>query len=313
MPDMFDMIVSACRDLTPQIREFVLSPIDGAGLPTAEPGCHIAVLCPSGAWRQYSLTDPSETPETYRIAVKREDHGRDGSASIHKGWTKGKKITIQPPSNSFPLKQASKYLLIAGGIGVTPIYSMAQALVRNSAEVQMIYCTSSSENTAYKPELQALLGDRLTLHHDGGNLDQVYDFWDHFAEPQMMHVYCCGPSPLMEEIKDISGHWPEGRVNFEDFAGVEAVRKDDTAFEIRLNRSGTTLEVPADKSILEALRDAGKIVPSSCESGTCGTCKCGLVSGDADHRDMVLMEEEKASRIMICVSRARSGVLVLDL
>lgn len=313
MPDTIDMTISACRDLTPLIREYVLSPVTSDPLPSAEPGAHIPVLSPSGAWRQYSLTDPSEAPETYRIAIKREADGRGGSSSIHDAWDVGTSVTIQPPSNDFPLGKAPKYLLIAGGIGVTPIYSMAQALASQDADVRMIYCTRSAADTAYRAELEDLLGDRLTLHHDAGDPDQVYDFWDIFAEPQMMHVYCCGPAPLMKEIGDISGHWPEGRVNFEDFAGVEAVRADDTAFEVTLNKSGKTLAVPADKSILEALREAGKIVPSSCESGTCGTCKCGLVSGEADHRDMVLMDEEKSDYIMICVSRAMSGALVLDL
>jgi len=307
------MCITACRDLTPQIREFVLSPVDGGALPKAEPGAHIPVLSPSGAWRQYSLIDPAEAPETYRIAVKHEVGGRGGSASIHKDWSKGVTVTIQPPANNFPLGKAPKYLLIAGGIGVTPIYSMAQALESEGIDVRMIYCTRSQDETAYRPELEALLGDRLTVHHDAGDPDQVYDFWDHFAEPQIMHVYCCGPGPMMEEIGDISGHWPEGRVNFEDFTGVEVVREDDTAFEVTLKKTGVTVQIPADKSILEALREAGTIVPSSCESGTCGTCKCGLVSGDVDHRDMVLMDEEKSQKIMICVSRARSGGLVLDL
>lgn len=313
MPDTLDMIVSNCRDLTPLIREYVLKPVSDARLPAADPGAHIAVKTPSGAWRQYSLVDPTEAPDHYRIAVKREAAGRGGSASIHEGWSTGTAVTIQPPSNDFAVGDAPKYLLIAGGIGVTPIYSMAQALVGDGADVRMIYCTRSLVDTAYGSELEALLGDRLTLHHDGGDLDQVYDFWDHFAEPQMMHVYCCGPGPLMEEIGDISGHWPEGRVNFEDFVGIEAAREDDTAFEIRLEKSGTTLEVPSDRSILETLREVGKIVPSSCESGTCGTCKCGLVSGDVDHRDMVLMDEEKTDHIIICVSRAKAGALVIDL
>ncbi len=313
MLETIEMTVSDCRDLTPMIREFVLSPKGEVQLPPAEAGAHIAVETPSGAWRQYSLVDPTDTPDSYRIAVKRELDGRGGSASIHDAWGTGDTVQIQHPANNFPIGTASRYLLIAGGIGVTPVYAMAQALMRQGADFRMIYCTRGPEDTAYKSELEALLGDRLTLHHDGGSPDRVYDFWDHFAEPKMMHVYCCGPEPLMEEIKDISGHWPEGRVNFEDFAGVEAVREDDTAFEVTLQKTGQTLEVPADKSILEALRDVGAIVPSSCESGTCGTCKCRLISGDVDHRDMVLMEEDKADHIMICVSRAKSGALVLDL
>ncbi len=142
---------------------------------------------------------------------------------------------------------------------------------------------------------------------------RFYDFWDDFEKPQTIHVYCCGPKPLMEEIKAISGHWSEGRVHFEDFKPIEIVRADDVAFEVELARRATTVHVPADRSILEALRAAGVPTVSSCESGTCGSCRTKLLAGDADHRDMVLTEDEKQDNIMICVSRARSGALVLDL
>ena len=117
----------------------------------------------------------------------------------------------------------------------------------------------------------------------------------------------------MEEIKAVSGHWPEGRVHFEDFKPIDVVRDDDVAFEVELAKSGGTITVPEDRSILEALRDAGHATVSSCESGTCGTCKTRLISGEVDHRDMVLMDHEKDDTIMICVSRAASGKLVLDL
>src|SRR5690606_8281346 len=120
------------------------------------------------------------------------------------------------------------------------------------------------------------------------DLEQVYDFWDHFEKPQPTHVYCCGPKPLMEEIKAISGHWPEGRIHFEDFKPVEVIRADDVAFDVELAKSGKTVHVPADRSILEAVRDAGVRTVSSCESGTCGSCKTKLLAGDVDHRDMVL-------------------------
>ncbi len=313
MQDHIEMRISSTRDVTQTIREFTLTPIEAEVLPAAEPGAHIGVQTPEGNWRQYSLVEPGNAPTSYRIAIKREDDGRGGSASIHKGWAEGSTVRISAPDNNFPLGRAPKYLLIAGGIGVTPIFSMAQDLIAQGAEIRMIYCSRARSEAAYAVELEALLGERLTLHHDNADLSQVYDFWDEFAEPKMQHVYCCGPTPLMEEIKSISGHWPEGRVNFEDFSGVEAVRADDTAFDITLQKSGQTIEVPADKSILEALRDNGVEAVSSCESGTCGSCKCGLISGDVDHRDMVLMDEEKADRIMVCVSRAKSGGLVLDL
>ncbi|WP_157019540.1 PDR/VanB family oxidoreductase [Mesorhizobium xinjiangense] len=307
------LTVEGRRKLTPTITEFTLVPKDGRTLPSYDPGAHVTVQTPSGAKRRYSLVGPGEQPGRYVIAVKKEPQSRGGSQSMHDGAMEGIELLVETPENEFPLKDAQKYLLIAGGIGVTPIYAMARHLADRGKPFELIYCTRSAEDAAYLGEMTAEYGDRLLVHHDDGDPEKIYDFWDHFAEPQNMHVYCCGPKPLMEEIKAISGHWPEGRVNFEDFKPIDVVRSDDVAFDVKLAKSGTTVTVPANRSILEAVRDSGVPTVSSCESGTCGTCKTRLVSGDADHRDMVLMNEEKDAHIMICVSRARSGDLVIDL
>lgn len=307
------LCLSAQRQLTSDISEFVLSHPDAKELPPFSPGSHITVQTPSGAMRRYSLINDGEAPAEYVIAIKREAQSRGGSQSMHDQLHVGDVLEVQAPENSFPLGCGSQYLLIAGGIGITPIYAMAKHLVKLGVEIEMIYCTRDPDETAYKQELEELLGDKLILHHDGGDLSQIYDFWDHFEKPDKRLVYCCGPGPMIEEIKSISGHWREGGVNFEEFNPVEIVRKDDKAFQVTINSTGTTYEVPADKTILETLRESGIATASSCESGTCGTCKCGLLSGDADHRDMVLMDEEKSDHIMLCVSRANGGELLLDL
>tara|TARA_R110002074_G_scaffold334806_2_gene505214 strand:+ start:6203 stop:7144 length:942 start_codon:yes stop_codon:yes gene_type:complete len=306
--------VAARRTLTPQIMEFTLVPVQEGALPAFTPGAHITVATPSGAMRRYSLVNDGTAPDQYKIAVKRELASRGGSASMHDEAVEGAEMNVEAPENDFPLADATRYLLIAGGIGVTPIYAMAAHLEREGKDFSIIYLSRSAEEAAYLDDLTATFGDRVTVHHDGGDPEKIFDFWDHFAEPQKLNVYCCGPKPLMDEIKAISGHWPEGRVNFEDFKPVEVVRADDEPFEVELRKSGKTLTVPADRSILEAMREAGFPTASSCESGTCGTCKTGLIEGVADHRDMVLMDEDKANKIMICVSRACSGGrLVLDL
>ena len=307
------------RELTPSITEFTLVPTSGTTLPNYGPGAHITVQTPSGAMRRYSLVGngsrpaPGARPIQYVIAVKKEPESRGGSKSMHDDVQVGSQLHVEPPENEFPLKNADNYLLIAGGIGVTPILTMAMRLEREGKNFTIIYCARSPEEAAYRDELAEAYGKKVKFHYDGGDPAKVYDFWDHFAEVKNMHVYCCGPKPLMQEIKDISGHWPEGRVNFEDFKPVEITRPDDEAFEVELVKSGKTIKVPADKSILEAIRESGLPTVSSCESGTCGTCKTRLISGDADHRDMVLMDEEKDKFIMICISRARSGKLVIDL
>lgn len=303
--------VKSRRDVAADICEFTLAREDGSELVPFAPGSHITVETPSGAMRRYSLVNDGSAPAEYVIAVKREAHGRGGSASMHEQLHEGASLVVEPPENEFELVQAAKYLLIAGGIGITPILAMARRLGAEGKPFRLIYCTRSPEETAYLEEVSAL--PDVVIHHDRGQAGNFYDFWDHFEEPGSEHVYCCGPGPLMQEIKAISGHWAEGRVHFEDFNAVAVVRPDDVPFNVTLAKTGRTIEVPADRSILEALRDAGEKTVSSCESGTCGTCKCRLIDGEADHRDLVLMDEEKSDYIMICVSRAKSGDLVVDL
>jgi len=252
-------------------------------------------------------------PDHYLIAVKREPASRGGSSSMHDHANEGTILNISEPENTFPLIEAPNYLLIAGGIGITPIYAMAQHLAKTGKPFQVIYCSRTAEDAAYLAELSDAFGANLLAHYDEGKSDNLYDFWDHFAEVKNMHVYCCGPKPLMEEIKAVSGHWPEGRVKFEDFKPVEVVRADDVAFDVLLQKSNQTITIPADRSVLEAVRDAGIKTVSSCESGACGSCKSRLIKGNVDHRDMVLTEEEKSNHIMICVSRATSGDLIIDL
>jgi phthalate 4,5-dioxygenase reductase subunit len=307
------MTITGRRDLTPYITEFTLIATDGSPLEPYGPGAHVTIETPSGAMRRYSLVGDGLDPETYVIAVKRERESRGGSSSMHGQAEVGRTIMVQPPENNFSLKPAPKYLLIAGGIGVTPIYSMASRLAADGKNFDIIYCSRSVEEAAYLSEMKEAFGRRLKVHHDDGDPAKAYDFWDHFAEIKNMHVYCCGPKPLMDGILSISGHWPEGRVNFEDFKPVEVVRVDDVAFDVELAKSGRTVTVPADKSILEAVRESGVKTTSSCESGTCGSCKCRLLGGDPDHRDMVLMDDERDDFVMICVSRAKTGGLVLDL
>lgn len=312
--ELIRMRVAARRALTPHIVEFTLVPLHEGALPAFTPGAHVTVEAPSGAMRRYSLVNDGTAPSKYVIAVKRESAGRGGSASMHDEAVEGHELNVKAPENDFPIADAPRYLLIAGGIGVTPIYAMASHLEREGKDFNIIYLSRSAGEAAYLEDLTTAFGDRVLAHHDEGDFDRIYDFWDHFAEPQKLSVYCCGPKPLMDEIRAISGHWPEGRVNFEDFKPVEVVRADDEPFEVELRKSGTTLTVPANRSILEAMRDAGLNTVSSCESGTCGTCKTRLLEGEADHRDMVLMDEEKVNNLMICVSRAcPGGRLVLDL
>ena len=307
------LVVKARRQLTPSIAEFTLISTNGSNLPEFTPGSHMVLETPSGAMRRYSLVNEGNAPTSYVIAVKCEPDSRGGSLSMHQQAEVGTQLFGEKPQNDFPLVEAGKVLLIAGGIGITPILAMARALVRENRDFRLIYCTRSEDETAYRDEINTELSGNFHLHHDDGDPARLYDFWDELETPDNSHVYCCGPAPLMEEIKSLSGHWPDGRIHFEDFKPVEVVRRDDFSFNVTIAATAQTIPVPAERTILETLRDAGVKVASSCESGTCGTCKARLLQGEVDHRDMVLMEDEKMHHIMICVSRSQTGDLVIDL
>lgn len=305
--------VTARRALTPEIEEFTLSSLDRGVLPPAEPGAHISITTPSGAHRYYSLVHPGNDLTSYTVAIKREQNSRGGSQSMHDQVDAGAVLEVEPSDNEFPLGKEHAALLIAGGIGITPIYSMAQRLKEEGREFRIVYCARAQEQAAYVDELKALCGDVLTLHFNNGDNSNVFDFWDLLMTPTSEHIYCCGPAALMEEVKGVTGHWPDGHVHFEEFMPVEIIRANDKAFTVELAKSGEAYTVLADKTILETLREHGHEYPSSCETGTCGTCKCKYTEGDVDHRDLALMPEEKSTTLMLCVSRAKGDRLVLDI
>lgn len=310
--------VTAAEEAAHNIRCFELRHPQGQPLPAFTAGAHIAVKTPSGATRQYSLcNDPSEN-ERYRIAVKREGQGRGGSLSLVDGVQVGDSIEVGPPQNQFALDdRAKEVLLIAGGIGITPLMAMARQLEAESRRYKLLYLTRDAKSTAFLEELsQPPWASKVKIHHDGGDPARALDLWPWLEKPGSiagLQLYCCGPTGLMDAVRDMTGHWPAQAVHFESFAVDGRQQADDQSFEVQLNSSGQIMEVPADSSILQVLRNHGIAVPFSCESGTCGSCKTGLIQGEPDHRDLVLLDEEKSHRIMVCVSRARGGRLVLDL
>lgn len=289
---------------------------DGANLPEFTPGAHVHVRAPNGLMRRYSLcNDPAER-DRYAIAVKREAEGGGGSASLVDDAKVGDLLPVSAPRNDFALRgNPVSYLFIAGGIGITPILSMVRHLRGMGGKpFKLYYLTRSPEQTAFLGELTAPeLRGKIVVHHDGGDPDRAFDLWPVLERPKGAHVYCCGPRGLMQAVRDMTGHWSSASVHFEDFGAGKKALVEDTPFTVRLARGGEAIPVPAGVSILEALRANGHRVPYSCESGTCGSCRTGLVEGEADHRDLVLSEAERASSIMVCVSRARSPELVLDL
>ena len=300
-------------DVAQGIRSFELVQADGSELAPFTPGSHIKVQAPNGALRKYSLCNSPADRLRYVIAVKRDAAGQGGSVSMVDDARAGDILPTSLPDNAFPLvEHARRYLLIAGGIGITPILSMIRSFGElPPAPWSLHYLTRSPETTGFLEELGApALRKQVKIHHDHGDPANSLDLWPVLEKPNTGHIYCCGPRPLMESVRVMTGHWSPGNVHFESFNEGGGVRPDDRSFVVRLSRSGAAFAVPVGKSILETLREHGHNSPSSCESGTCRT---GLLSGQADHRDMVLMPEQMDSQIMICVSRARSDELVLDL
>ncbi|HET7887142.1 MAG TPA: PDR/VanB family oxidoreductase [Bradyrhizobium sp.] len=296
---------------------FELAAEGGGELPPFTPGSHITVTTPSGQKRRYSLcNDPAER-EHYLIAVKQETSGRGGSLSFTRDIKEGDLVSVEPPENQFEMaKSAPKRLIfIAGGIGITPIRAMILHCLRHGqTNFMLYYFTRTPAMMAFREEFASPAFDgKVVLHHDNGDPDQAYDLWPVLEQQRGAHLYCCGPRGLMDAVRDMTGHWPDSAVHFEDFVGASAPRADDKPFEVRLSKSGATYNVAAHVSILDTLRQHGHVLPSSCESGTCGTCRCKFIDGEPDHRDLVLSDEEKKREILICVSRAKSPTLTLDI
>jgi ferredoxin-NADP reductase len=283
----------------------------GEPLPAWEPGAHIDVVLGPGLERQYSLCGDPADGSLWRVAVLREADGRGGSAHVHGELRAGDKVRVRGPRNHFRLEPAARYRFVAGGIGVTPLLPMVAAAEEAGADWSLLYGGRTRNSMAFAGEL-ARYGDRVTIapEDEAGLLDLASVLDD---VPEGTLVYCCGPGPLLAAVE---ARCPAGILRVERFGPREVEGGGrDTEFEVVLARSGRTVTVPADVSVLDAVREAGVEVLYSCTEGTCGTCETEVVEGQPDHRDSVLTEEERAAgeTMLICVSRCRGRRLVLDL
>jgi phthalate 4,5-dioxygenase reductase component len=298
-----------------EIRSFTLVREDGQPLPSTQTGGHIKVAAPNGMVRNYSLCNIDGETTHYQIAVKRDAKGRGGSISMVDELHVGDLVRCSTPSNAFSLVPSEAgYIFIAGGIGITPILSMIRTLTDRTAPPKLwrlFYLARAEADAAFVTELRA--HENVMIHFDGGDVNAAFDLWPELETPSGQHVYCCGPSGLMDSVRDMTGHWPESQIHFESFLDASGPREEDIAFDIHLLKSQRTVHVAKTMSALQALRAQGVVVASSCESGSCGTCKTPLISGEADHRDFVLHPDERKSYFMPCVSRAKQGALRLDL
>ena len=296
-----------------------LDPCDGGTLPAFRAGAHIDVHLSNGLVRQYSLYgDPSDTT-CYQIAVLREPNGRGGSRYVHDELREGDMLRISSPRNHFPLIPASHTLLFAGGIGITPLLSMARELYAQRASFELHYCVRSLARAAFSDWLAASdFEDNVRLHIDEGpdanRLDAGRLCRDAIAGA---HLYVCGPSGFMTHVISTAqgAGWDDARIHREYFAPPAETATSGEVFELECARAGKLVPVADGQSIAAALRSHGIEVPLSCEQGICGTCSIRVLDGIPDHRDHFLTASEKAAndRLLACCSRARSARLVLDL
>ncbi len=314
----FTVRVAAAAELTPRIRMIELVG-EGEPLPPFEAGAHLEVLTGAGVTRHYSIANDPAERHRYVLAVLREPDGR-GSAWMHDCVGIGDRLTVSGPRNAFPLDEAaSEHILVAGGVGITPIRSMALRLKAIGARFSLIYCTRTPEDAAFHDDLIATFGPSLRLHHDHGDPARSLDLETLFAErPDGAHAYICGPRRMIDAARLATMFWPADAVHVEVFASSAAKPRShgpDEAFDVELARDGAILHIPADRSILDVLLAAGVKAPYVCREGHCGNCRTGLLRGLADHRDDVMEDDEKDAQdtIYVCVSRALPGErLVLD-
>lgn len=312
-PEMHEVIVRALRYEAPGVLSLELAPTNGKPLPPFEPGAHVDLHLPGNIMRQYSLCgDPNDTSR-YRVGIRSVSGGLS-SQFVHRKLRPGEILKISTPRNNFPLIDADRYLFVAGGIGVTPLIPMMRAASARNKPWTLLYCNKRDADAPFLDEIRAL-GGSLSLHSSqaGTRLD-VQQRLGPVEENTV--VYCCGPEGLMTAVEEATAAWPADTVRFEWFTPRSRPADEVSgSFEVVCEQSGITVTVPPEKSVLEALNDAGIPVPCSCQQGICGTCEVRVIDGEVDHRDSILSSSERAANqtMMTCISRAKGARLVLDI
>jgi vanillate monooxygenase ferredoxin subunit len=320
MSPLIRVRVAARREEALDICGLDLVAVNGGPLPAFTAGAHIEVHLPGGLVRPYSLCNAPGETQRYQIAVLRDAASRGGSVAVHEHLKPGAELDIGAPRNLFALDEsAPHHLLLAGGIGITPLLAMAERLWSQGALFDLHHCTRSRDRTPFVARMAASpFAGQVQHHHDDGDAAQRLDLTGTLARaPQDSHLYVCGPTGFMDAVLTAAraAGWAEERLHREYFAAAPVDHANDGSFEIELASSGRVIPVKADQSALAALLAAGLDIPMSCEQGVCGTCLTGVKSGTPDHRDQYLTPEERAAndQFLPCCSRASSARLVLDL
>jgi tetrachlorobenzoquinone reductase len=316
------LIAARLTAITPVARDtnlYTFQRTDGAALPAYKPGAHIDLHLPNGLIRQFSLVVPNTDPTSYVVGVKRDENSRGGSRYIVEQMKVGDEIKISAPRNTFPLvADAEHVVLFAGGIGITPIWCMAQELAALGRSFKLYYACRSRADMAFVDELEKLDAKLRHLHFDdtaGGVLDMAAAIAE---TPAGAHLYCCGPNPMLKAFEAATAGRPRNLIHVEYFTPKEEAAGGEGklgGFWVELARSGEEYFIPEGKKILEVLYEAGVDVDYSCELGICGACETKVISGIPEHHDSVLSEEEQAenTKVMICCCGCKTERLVLDM
>jgi ferredoxin-NADP reductase len=303
--------LTAIRYVAEGIHTYEFMRADGAPLPAFEAGAHVDLHLPNGLVRQYSLCNAPHETHRYVVGIKRDPASRGGSAFIHEQLRVGTLVDLGGPRNHFALhEEAAHTVLVAGGIGVTPIACMAQRLRAIGAPFGVHYAVRRRSEAAFLQEL----GECVHLHVDeerGGPM-RLQDIVSRAATGT--HFYCCGPGPMLDAFEAATATWPGAQVHLERFSAAAPVAAEG-GFAVQLARSGRTIRIAPGCTILDSLREAGVPVQASCEQGICGSCETRVLAGRPDHRDSLLSDEEKAANqaMMVCCSGSLDPLLVLDL
>ena len=301
--------VAAREHLTDDIIQLTFQHTKRPLLPEWEPGAHVDLRLPDGKIRQYSLTSDPHDLSYYAITVRREADGRGGSAWIHDNLREGDVAHVSAPRNHFPLAMGQG-VFIAGGIGATPMLSMARALVERG-DLKEFHLCEKQRPSAFEDELSRTSAEALTMHISADGPEARLDVGKLIASlTHDTHIYCCGPQRLIEAVESATTDWPEEQVHFEVFTPMVDENFVPEPFEVTVASTGKTHRVPADQSALDVLREAGHVLPSSCELGVCGSCECSYTEGTVIHRDSILRHNARQNRMMLCVSRAHVAVTV---
>lgn len=313
------VLIAERREAAKDVVRLTLCRPDGHDLPVFTPGAHVDLFLPNGLTRQYSLLNDCREVGRYEIAVSKAMASRGGSSCVHADLKEGDLVDISEPRNNFALRVEHRaFQFVAGGIGITPILSMIRHCESQGRDWQLLYLARTRTHAAFRDELLALGADRVRFHFD----DEAGALFD-FAGPSFVvrpgvPIYCCGPAPVMHAVDAFAKRQPDSPAYFEWFSPPAVTAANPAAateFRVTLKRSGKLLVVPEGKSILDVLEENGYDVPCSCREGMCRTCETPVLEGVPDHRDYVLSDEEKEAgrTMMVCVSRARSETLVLDI